>query len=50
MSTCVVEAATALVDPVETGVTRQDDAYKIYYISPGCRSPIVTSLVIMSHL
>ena len=29
MSTCVVEAATALVEPVATGVTRQDDAYKI---------------------
>ena len=29
MSTCVVEATTALVEPVETGVTRQDDAYTI---------------------
>ena len=30
MSTCVAEATTALVEPVETGVTGQDDAYKIY--------------------
>ena len=29
MSTCVVDVATALVDPVATGVTGQDDAYKI---------------------
>ena len=28
MSACV-EVATALVEPVETGVTRQNDAYKI---------------------
>ena len=30
MSACVVEAATALVEPVATGVTGQDDAYKIF--------------------
>ena len=30
MSTCVAEAATALVEPVEIGVTGQDDAYKIF--------------------
>ena len=30
MSTCVAEAATTLVEPVPTGVTGQDDAYKIY--------------------
>ena len=29
MSACVAEAATALLEPVATGVTRQDDAYKI---------------------
>lgn len=29
MSACVAEAATALVEPVATGVTGQDDAYKI---------------------
>ena len=29
MSACVAEAATALVEPVETSVTGQDDAYKI---------------------
>ena len=29
MSACVGEDATALVEPVATGVTRQDDAYKI---------------------
>ena len=29
MSACVVEAVTALVEPVATGVTRQDDAYNI---------------------
>ena len=29
MSACVAEAATALVEPVETGVTGQDDAYNI---------------------
>ena len=28
MSACV-EAATALVEPVETGVTGQNDAYKV---------------------
>ena len=28
MSACVPEAATALVEPVATGVTGQDDAYK----------------------
>ena len=30
MSTCAAEAVTTLVEPVETGVTSQDDAYKIY--------------------
>ena len=30
MSTCVAEAATALVEPVATDVTGHDDAYKIY--------------------
>ena len=30
MYACVAEDATALVEPVETGVTGQDDAYKIY--------------------
>ena len=30
MSTCVVEATTTLVEPVPTGVTGQDDAYKIF--------------------
>ena len=30
MSTCIAEAATTLVEPVETGVAGQDDAYKIY--------------------
>ena len=29
MHACVAEAATTLVEPVETGVTQQDDAYKI---------------------
>ena len=29
MSTCVAEAATSLVEPVATGVTGHDDAYKI---------------------
>ena len=29
MSTCVAEVATALVEPAATGVTGQDDAYKI---------------------
>ena len=29
MSTCVAEDATALLEPVEIGVTRQNDAYKI---------------------
>ena len=29
MSTCVAEAATALLEPVATGVTRQDDTYNI---------------------
>ena len=29
MSACVVEATTALVEPVATGVTGHDDAYKI---------------------
>ena len=29
MYACVVEDATALVDPVAIGVTGQDDAYKI---------------------
>ena len=29
MSPCVAKATTALVDPVEIGVTRQDDTYKI---------------------
>ena len=32
MSACVAEAANALVELVETGVTRQDDAYKIFAI------------------
>ena len=30
MPACVVEAATALVEPVATGVTGQDDAYNIF--------------------
>ena len=30
MSACVAEAAIDLVEPVATGVTGQDDAYKIY--------------------
>ena len=30
MSACVVEVATASVDPVATGVTGQDYAYKIF--------------------
>ena len=30
MFECVVEAATALVEPMETHVTGQDDAYKIF--------------------
>ena len=30
MSACVAEATTSLVEPVETGVTGQDDAYKIF--------------------
>ena len=30
MFACVAEAATALVELVATGVTRQDDAYKIF--------------------
>ena len=30
MPTCVAEATTALVEPVENGVTGQDDAYKIF--------------------
>ena len=30
MYACVVEATTALVEPMETGVIRKDDAYKIY--------------------
>ena len=30
MFVCVAEAAIALVEPVETGVTGQDDAYKIF--------------------
>ena len=29
MSACVVEATTALVEPLATGVTGQDDAYNI---------------------
>ena len=29
MSACVAEAATALVEPMATGVTGQDDAYTI---------------------
>ena len=29
MSTCVAEAATTLLEPVATSVTRQNDAYKI---------------------
>ena len=29
MSTCVAEDATALVEPVATSVTGQDDAYNI---------------------
>ena len=29
MFACVAEAVTALVEPVATGVTGQDDAYKI---------------------
>ena len=29
MSTCVAEATTALVQPMETGVTGQDDTYNI---------------------
>ena len=29
MFACVAEAATALVEPVATGVTGQNDAYKI---------------------
>ena len=29
MSACVAEAATALVEPVATSVTGQDDTYKI---------------------
>ena len=29
MSACVAEAAIALVEPVATGVTGHDDAYKI---------------------
>ena len=32
MSSCVAEAATALVEPVATSVTRQDDAYKIFVV------------------
>ena len=39
MSACVAEAANTLVEPMATGVTGQDDAYNIYYNSPGCRSP-----------
>ena len=30
MFACVAEDATALVEPVATGVTRQDDAYNIF--------------------
>ena len=30
MSACVAEAATALMEPVATGVTGHDDAYNIY--------------------
>ena len=30
MSTCVAVAATALVEPVATGVSGQDDAYDIF--------------------
>ena len=29
MSACVADARSYLVEPVETGVTGQDDAYKI---------------------
>ena len=29
MSTCVAKVATSLVEPVATGVTGHDDAYKI---------------------
>ena len=29
MSTCVVDVATALVDPVAIGVTGHDDAFKV---------------------
>ena len=29
MSACVAEATTALVEPMATSVTRQDDAYNI---------------------
>ena len=32
MYSCVVEAATALVEPVATGVTGQDDAYTIFAV------------------
>ena len=32
MSACVAEAATTLVEPVATGVTGQDDAYKIFVV------------------
>ena len=32
MSTCVAEAATALVEPAATGVTGQDDAYTIFAV------------------
>ena len=30
MSACVAEATTALVEPMATGVTIHDDAYKIF--------------------
>ena len=30
MFACVAEAATALLEPMETSVTGQDDAYKIF--------------------
>ena len=32
MSTCVAVAATALVEPVATSVTGQDDAYTIFAV------------------
>ena len=43
MYACVAEATTALVELVETGVTRQDDAYKISAVENLILNALITT-------